>query len=166
MKNDKNCHPFKIGNMMLAMNGTERSVSFLSNVKDITDTEAILETICKYNLGLPALKKFSSIFMGFYKGKPFVVADNTYNIKVFKKQNSNALVFASNFPSRIKQNIYVPTENFTWYENKLPDCLVKYKKVHTSPVLLDDYIYHDDLYSQCYIEALEREGGTINGVPI
>lgn len=166
IKSDKNCHPFIIGDMMLAMNGTERSVSFLSEVKDITDTEAILETISKYNLGLGALKKFSSIFMGFYKGKPFVVADNTYNIRVFKKEKSKALVFASKFPSKMMKNIYAPTDNFTWFENKLPDCLVKYINVQTSPILLDDYIYHDDLYAQCYIEALEKEGGTINGVSI
>ena len=37
-KCDENCHPFKRGNMVMAMNGTERSVSFLSKINDITDT--------------------------------------------------------------------------------------------------------------------------------
>ena len=36
-KCDENCHPFKRGNMVMAMNGTERSVSFLSKINDITD---------------------------------------------------------------------------------------------------------------------------------
>ena len=56
-KCDKNCHPFKRGNMVMAMNGTERSVSFLSKINDITDTEAILETMYKYNgVGLSAVQ--------------------------------------------------------------------------------------------------------------
>ena len=67
-KSDKNCHPFKNGNMVMDMNGTETSVNFLSIVKDITDTEAILDIIKKYNLGITALKKLSSIFVGFKNG--------------------------------------------------------------------------------------------------
>ena len=72
---DQNCHPFRRKDVVMAMNGTEKSVNFLSKIRDITDTEAILETIDKYNLSLAALKNFSSIFVGFFNGKPFVVAD-------------------------------------------------------------------------------------------
>ena len=85
---NQNCHPFKQNNIIMAMNGTERTVSFLSKIKEITDTEAILETINKYNLSLGALKNFSSIFMGFFNEKPFVVADNTYNIKILNNKKN------------------------------------------------------------------------------
>lgn len=163
-QSDENCHPFKRGDTILAMNGTERTVEFLSTAIDITDTEAILETMSKYNLGLAALRNFSSIFMGFCKGKPFVVADNTSNIKVLKNNKTKALVFASSFPSKFKNNIYEATECFTWYGGKLPTTLIKYKKRYYSPKFYDDYLYHDDLYGQCYLEALEKEGGITSDI--
>lgn len=146
------------------MNGTEHSVDFLSKTIDITDTEAILETMDKYNLGLAALRNFSSIFMGFLKGNPFVVADNTVSIKVLDNNKTKALVFASDFPSKFTSNIYEATERFTWYNGRLPKTLTKYKKRHYSPRYFDDYLYHDDLYGQCYIEALNRKGGRSNAV--
>lgn len=138
------------------MNGTEHSVDFLSKTTDITDTEAILETMYKYNLGLVALRNFSSIFMGFFKGKPFVVADNTVSIKVLNNNKTKALVFASDFPTKFKSNIFEATERFTWYNGRLPDTLTKYKKRYYSSRFFNDYLYHDDLYEQCYIEALEK----------
>ena len=55
-KCDENCHPFKRGNMVMAMNGTERSVSFLSKINDITegtyahrDIQELYEEIKKIN---------------------------------------------------------------------------------------------------------------------
>jgi len=156
---NQNCHPFKQNNIIMAMNGTERTVSFLSKIKEITDTEAILETINKYNLSLGALKNFSSIFMGFFNEKPFVVADNTYNIKILNNKKNNALVFASSFPTKFKYNIYKPTENFIWTGGKLPNVLEKYTRKYANLKYFNDYIYHKDLYEQCYIETLGK-GGT------
>ena len=153
---DENCHPFVRNNMLLAMNGTENSVSFLSKVTEITDTEAILETISKYKLGLAALRNFSSIFMGFFNGKPFVVADNTMNIKVLNNKKTKALVFASSFPTKFKSNIYEPIERFTWFNGELPKCLVKYKKHYYRSSFFNDYIYHTDIYNQCYLDILEK----------
>ena len=160
---DENCHPFKRENTILAMNGTEHSVGFLSKVTEMTDTEAILEIMSKYNLGLAALRNFSSIFMGFYNGKPFVVANNISNIKVLNNKNINAIVFASSFPSKFSWNIYEPTEKFTWYSGKLPNCLIKYKKHYFRNNLFDDYIYHSDLYEQCYLDIFEK-GECSNGL--
>lgn len=156
MKCDENCHPFIRGNTVLAMNGTEHSVDFLSKTTDITDTEAILETMDKYNLGLAALRNFSSIFMGFSNGKPFVVADNTVSIKVLNNSKTKALVFASDFPTKFKSNIYEATQKFTWYNGRLPNTLIKYKKRYYPSRYFNDYLYHDDLYGQCYLEALEK----------
>lgn len=155
---DQNCHPFRRKNVVMAMNGTEKSVNFLSKIRDITDTEAILETIDKYNLSLAVLKNFSSIFVGFFNGKPFVVADNIYNIKILNNKKNKALVFASSFPTKFKHNIYKPTENFIWTGGELPNTFEKYKRKYTRLKYFSDYIYHKDLYEQCYIEALDKGG--------
>lgn len=162
-KSDKNCHPFKNGNMVLAMNGTETSVKFLSNIKEITDTEAILDIIKKYNLGITALKKLSSIFVGFRNGKPFVVADNIYNIKVLNNKRNNAIVFASDFPKSFKKNIYRPTEPFLWFNGNLPNCLEKDKQLKLrryigNKKLYDNYYSIDDYYYDQYYFDLDRVG--------
>lgn len=164
-KTDSNCHPFQKNDIVLAMNGTEHSVEFISQIKEITDTEAILDLISKYNLGLTALRKFSSIFMGFYKGKPFVVANNMVNIQILCNIKDKALVFASKFPESFKNNIFEPEEHFIWFNNKLPKMSKRRKKNYTSPIFLNDYIYHKDLYEQCYIEAYNNiEGGNDYGI--
>ncbi len=148
------------------MNGTEKSIGFLSKTINMTDTEAILETMDKYNLGLGALRNLTSIFMGFFKGKPFVVANNTARIKILNNKKTKALVFASDFPTKI-ENIYKTKERFTWYNGKLPNTLVKYKASYARPVFFNsiacdkDYDYYNDLYEQCYKETLNIKGGRI-----
>ena len=156
---DSNCHPFKRGETVIAMNGTESTVNFLAKIKGITDTEAILETMEKYHLGLAALKNFSSIFVGFYNHKPYVVADNTLRIQILKEKNSSAIAFASSFPRRFR-NIYEPKECFVWNGGKLTVELEKHKKKYF-PIYYDNYIYQEDLYGQCYLEALEKERGNV-----
>lgn len=147
----------KDGDTIIAMNGTERSVSFVSNTTEMTDTESILDLISKYNLEITALNHFSSIFIGFTKGKPFVVANNTSNIKMYR--DNKALVFASTFPTNFRKNIYEPKEKFIWNGGNIPDVFEKYKRYSYRPILFDDYTYHEDLYEQCYIKALEEQGG-------
>ena len=162
---DRNCHPFLRGNFLIAMNGTEHSVSFISKIKGITDTEAILDVAEKYHLGLTALKNFSSIFMGFYKGKPFVVADNTHNIRILK--NKNAIVFASSFPIEFNKDIYDTTKCFIWYNGKLPNTLVKHKKRYYPITFFDDYFFNDGIYSQCYLSNFrDDKKGAFNGTSL
>lgn len=162
-KNDNNCHPFRRGDFVLAMNGTEKSVSFVSKVRNITDTEAIIDIANKYNLGLTALKNFSSIFMGFYKGKPFVVADNTYSIRILKNNKTNAIVFASNFPLQFKNNIFDTTSCFTWNGGRLPSSLIKHKKRYYPVKFWDDYLFSQDIYGQYYFNDFKKDkGGTSN----
>ena len=159
-KTNENCHPFRRGNFILAMNGTERSASFISRIKDITDTEAILDIINKYNLGLPALKCFSSIFMGFYKNKPFVVADNTHNIKIYKNDKNNALIFASNFPVYITKNIYNVNECFSWNGEEFDKSLLtKRNNRFTRTLSYRNLVYHNDLYDQCYFDFEDYSKG-------
>ena len=61
---------------------------------------------------LPALKKFSSIFMGFYNGNPFVVANNTQRIRLFKNKRSKAIIFASSFPAIFNEKIYIVRKKY------------------------------------------------------
>lgn len=155
---DKNCHPFRRNNTVLAMNGTEQSVSFVSDSTDMTDTETILDLISKYHLELMVLRRFNSIFVGFHKGSPFVVANNTYNLKMLKNGYKKAIVFASSFPS-VFENIYEPSHEFLWQGGKLPYCLKKHKQ--RKPIFFNDYIYHNDLYEQCYFEVSNKKGGKV-----
>ena len=154
--NDKNCHPFRRGTTVLAMNGTEMSVNFFCHIMDITDTEAILDTMYKYNLGLGALQNFNSIFMGFYNKKPFVFAGNTENIRVFNNKKNKAIVFASSFPSDF-ENMYKTTGRFLWTGGTLPNTLIKKQKRYFPKKYFNDYLYQDGLYEQCYLEELEEE---------
>ena len=158
-RSDKNCHPFRRGDFILAMNGTENSVSFVSKIMDMTDTEAILDVITRYNLKLATLKNFNSIFMGFHKGKPFVVANNTSKIRVLKNNKTKAIVFASTFPADFKNNIFDTTECFLWNGGKLPLTLVKHKKRYYPITFFDDYIFDNGMYSQGYFKGFNQRRG-------
>lgn len=172
-KSDKNCHPFMIGTEVMAMNGTERTEKLLTKAKDITDTEAILKVKEKFGLEVPALKNLSSIFVGFSKGKPYVVANNTHNIKLLYKKNNNSIVFASEFPDKFKDNIYAPKEEFVW--NNGPIGMSNFKKYvkeistrfnpsyfdtrrygQTTFAKFDDDALSEDLYYQEYLRELEE----------
>lgn len=157
--NDKNCHPFKRGDTVLAMNGTEEKLSFLTEIMHISDTEAILDTMYKYKLEIAALKHFNSIFMGFHKGKPFVVADNTYNIKILKNSKNGVLAFASSFPEKIKK-IYKPTNCFLWNGGPLNIKLEKYKIFKKKS--FRKYIYHNNDWGQYYFDMFDKRGDKYN----
>ena len=163
-KNDENCHPFIRKNTLLAMNGTESSVSFISKALDVTDTEIILDLIGKYNLNINVLRNFTSVFMGFSNGKPFVVANNTQRIRLLKNKKSKAIIFASSFPAIFNENIYMPKENFIWKGEKIPDNFKRYINKPKKFASLEDYIYHNDLYGQYFMDLPSDEGGKIYGL--
>ena len=58
---DKNCHPFKRKDILMAMNGTQHSVDFISSTKEMTDTEAIIDILDKYNVSSIFFHSFSDI---------------------------------------------------------------------------------------------------------
>lgn len=163
-KNDNNCHPFIRKDTVLAMNGSEPSVGFISKPLDTTDTEMILDIISKYNLSINVLKNFTSIFMGFNNGIPFVVANNTQRIKLLKSKTSKAIVFASNFPAIFKEDIYIPKEKFIWKGEKIPNVFKKYIRKPKKTAVLEDYIYHNDLYGQCFMDIRSDKGGNSYGM--
>ena len=165
MKSNQNCHPFfRKGKSeeVMAMNGTESSVGFISKVLEKTDTEAILDLKVKYNLELPVLKKLGSIFVGFSKGKPCVVANNTTNIRFLKDGRNNAIVFASEFPDEFTGTIYRPKKCFIWNGEKID--MTNFKKCYPKKYKYNDYYlgafpnysfndYYEDLYQKYYEEG-------------
>lgn len=170
-KCDENCHPFKKGNEVMAMNGTEYGVELVSDVKEITDTEAVLDLKVLYNWEIPALRNLRSIFVGFSKGKPYVVANNTRNIKLLNNVNKNAIVFASNFPEKMKKSVYKPKKCFIWNNDTIDmKQFEKYKKrkvykrvYFNSLSAFDEGDYFEDLYEKYYKQqGLLKEGESKN----
>lgn len=170
-KSDDNCHPFKRGTEVMAMNGTEHSVDLVSTVKEITDTEAILDLKVLYKWEIPALENLKSIFVGFSKGKPYVVANNTYNLKLLHNKKNNAIIFASDFPEKLKKNIYVPRKCFIWNDGAINmNNFVKFKKqkIYYNEQLMfepfegdfdeeEGFESFNDLYAE-YYKAFDKEG--------
>lgn len=181
-KCDSNCHPFiRNNNEVIAMNGTENKIDFLSKPLEKTDTELILDVKVTYNLELPALTHFNSIFVGFSKGKPYVVADNTYNIRLLRNVKKNAIVFASEFPESMKKNIYSPKDTFIWNGEEIDMTnFISYRKIkeyqrnlfnYSKPFLAkdneddletvfinqekDEFDYYSDFYKE-YDKELEK----------
>lgn len=160
-KSDNNCHPFRRNTEVMAMNGTERSVDLVSKVKEITDTEAILDLKTTYKWGLPALKHLNSIFIGFSKGKPYIVANNIYNIKLLNNQKNNAIVFASDFPEKIKNNIYEPIEEFIWNDGPIDmKQFIKHKKKKKEKYFQTTIPFYDRYYKKSsfeYPKGIEKD---------
>lgn len=112
---DKNCHPFRSGKTVLAMNGTESGFTKIADFLDTTDTEAVLRVAKKMKLPLiQTLKNLNSVFIGFNDGVPFVTTGSSYSdLEIMVDKESNALVFASEFPSKIAS--YRPSKfPFAW----------------------------------------------------
>lgn len=166
-KSNENCHPFMIGNEVMAMNGTERSEILLTNAKDITDTEAILSVKEKFNLEVPVLSHLNSIFIGFSKGNPYLVANNTHNIKLMHKKKDNAIVFASEFPDKLKKNIYDAKEPFIWQNEEInmqnfkkhkKEKQIKFKQTTFEELpAFNEEDYYIDLYDFYYRKQFEDE---------
>ena len=73
-----------------------------------------------------------------------------------RDNNTKNVLTTSTLIDRFK-NTYETTEKFLWTGGNLPNTLVKSKKIHFEPRFFSNYLYHDDLYGQCYLEALEME---------
>lgn len=77
--NDDNCHPFVHGDWVIAMNGTESWVRPIAELYNKTDTEVICEILDRApDADLEDKLRWltahtDSVFVGTYKGTPFVV---------------------------------------------------------------------------------------------
>lgn len=113
---DANCHPFKLRNKVLCMNGTEfwaaQAIKTLNC--SITDTELILRLSDK-NL-YTCTQKCNSVFIGMDKNKIFANRNNG-DLK-YLDTNNNGKIFASDFPENIisSEQIYIAPKH--WIDGK------------------------------------------------
>lgn len=117
--NDKNCHPYRIGNTVLAMNGTETTYSGLANELEVTDTNAILLCVKKFNLDLfKTIKDLSSNFIGFENGVPFATSPNSWKSYEIAKDDDGAIIISSSLPSDFEK--FEPVKKpFMWKEGEV-----------------------------------------------
>lgn len=118
---DSNCHPFRCGHTVLAMNGTERGFEPIAESLGITDTEAVLRVYKKLDLPIPyALTRLNSAFVGFHKGKPFAVCAGWSDMEVWMQDD--AVVISSEFPhywsSLFGAKSLYAKSGFVWYNGE------------------------------------------------
>lgn len=113
---DSNCHPFRRGRYILAMNGTEHGFSAIADAMGgITDTEAILITLHRLRLPVEALLGMSSVFIGFDGYTPFVVRGSWGSLQLQHNKDWGAVIFASEFPvTEGFEEVYDLPRPFLW----------------------------------------------------
>jgi predicted RNA-binding Zn-ribbon protein involved in translation (DUF1610 family) len=155
---DENCHPYKKGNIVLAMNGTESGFSGLAKALDTTDTNAILLSMSKFNLPVfKTLKPLSSNFLGFKNGVAFATSPNSsYKSYDIAKNDEGAIIIASSLPDEFTK--FVPTEiPFVWKEEE--ELKVKEKPKFT----VKTYSYRGyDSYDDYYYDTNKKNSKVIN----
>lgn len=113
--NNRNCHPFVDGGIVLAMNGTEQGFTRLGKaLGDITDTEAVLKTMIKFNLNSKFLINLTAVYIGFEDKKPFVAVGGYGDLQFIVNEYAGGIVFASEFPQEFG-TVYEPAKRpFYW----------------------------------------------------
>lgn len=111
-----NCHPFKLRNNVLCMNGTEYWAVNALNIlnRNMTDTELILKLSNK-NL-YDSTKRCKSVFIGLEEGKVFANRNNG-SLK-YIDTNTGGKIFSSDFPENIvdSEQIYIAPKH--WIEGE------------------------------------------------
>jgi len=136
---DQNCHPFKEGKLVLAMNGTETWVTPLRE-REMTDTEAIAKVVARGFDIINTLMGCHSVFVGFYNGIPFVVKPTEFgDLEIYSE--GDAVIYASEIPETIGTR-YTFT-GFHWlYNGILPTSIKEVRK--TLPIY---YSYGKSFYT-------------------
>ncbi|ABO49393.1 glutamine amidotransferase, class-II [Desulforamulus reducens MI-1] len=128
---NRNCHPFRHGRIVAAMNGTETGLKSLSRAMGgITDTEASVISIASISTGLPpeeVAKRFNelnSVFVGFVKEKngyvPFAsVGSLLGDLQVYV--DDDAIIMASELPLKDQSKIMDALEGFYWAGGPMPE---------------------------------------------
>lgn len=140
---DENCHPFRYGNNILMMNGTERGIrGFIKDNK--TDTETILNICIQLGVDIvKATKNLNSVFVGYDNGRVFANRNN--GSLEYLHHNSKTIIFASEFlhEQYKKDNVYISP--LYWKEGQkidikqLKKAKVKEKTYKWKSFLDDDY---------------------------
>jgi hypothetical protein len=108
--------PFAAGHYVLCMNGTEKDLMPMASETGLSDTQLILIDIASRDLPPVFLLKNTSNFAGFYEGIPFLVKNSGVDMSLYYEEQSNAIIFASEFPDGV-HCLTVP-DIFYWDETK------------------------------------------------
>ena len=148
---DTNCHPFKSGDLVLAMNGTEHWASKIAgSMGNITDTEVITRLTNKLKLDVKTLKNYNSVFVGFKGLIPFVVKSKFGDLEITYDKDTKGIIFASELPDVFKKKYTF--EGF-WGLNKetlLPSNVKMASKKSKIGYYAYDYDDDGELYSKYY----------------
>lgn len=120
---DANCHPFRQGNLVLAMNGTETDFKGVANLFNTTDTEAIAKIITRFRLPIrKVLTKLTGTYVGFINGVAFAVSNSEgYKNLEIVKNDDGALIFASELPAVFERKEAVKLPFFFAEPLEMPD---------------------------------------------
>ncbi len=135
--NNSNCHPFKINNSILMMNGTEQELKKHIK-KNKTDTETILHMCNTFGIDIKeGTKKFNSVFLGYNNNKVFA---NRNNGSLEYLHHNKSIILASEFlPEQYNnKNIYIAPKY--WEEDQkinFKNLEIAYKNYKE----WEDYIY-------------------------
>lgn len=112
----KNCHPYRSGNTVLAMNGTEQGFAGLARMLDITDSEAVLRAAIAFNKDVRDVSAdiCGATFVGFHKGMPWLVASASSWSGLQFVKTQDMYVFASTLPAEFKNRKQVSGKR-QWY---------------------------------------------------
>lgn len=143
---NKNCHPFRYGNNILMMNGTESGIrAFIKDNK--TDTETILNICVQLGVDIArAAKNLNSVFVGYSNGKVF--AHRNRGSLEYLHHNSKTVIFASEFlPEQYKKdNVYISP--LYWKEGeKIDTKQLKKAKAKEKTYKWKSYFLDDDYYT-------------------
>lgn len=96
---DRNCHPFRRGDDVLAANGTEIEMARTAREYglNVTDTELVLRYGLTENDFYDDLRIWSSVLVGLHKGKVYAVR-NHGRLERMETENENAVIIGSEFP--------------------------------------------------------------------
>lgn len=125
---DENCHPYQSGNMVLAMNGTERGFSLIANSLGITDSEAVLRTMEKLEINYEnVLPELSSNFLGFDGKQAFATSPNTDWKSYDCVNHDGAIIISSQLPKEFDDIVGRPDSKERWYWNETMELKLKKK---------------------------------------
>ncbi|MCS7243108.1 hypothetical protein [Candidatus Caldatribacterium sp.] len=129
---DENCHPFHVGNIVAAMNGTEPWLRSIAEELGITDTEAFLLLIKEFKLDpFKMFKRSPSDWVGFIKvggrWEPFISVGSLFCF--YRK--GQTIFLASELPHDVAE--VVLSGQFTGFVKDIPwERLVPHRNVPTT----------------------------------
>jgi hypothetical protein len=141
-RTDENCHPFMVGETVLAMNGTESITSSIAKLSGMTDTEAVLRLIKAFDFPFfdTLEKEMNSTYMGFHNGVPYVVTHTKawMGVQMSYDPESDGIVFASTISEPGFKHKFSPKRVPFLWTPEISD-INAFEKVYSSPTKITSY---------------------------